>query len=88
MIGTTKQRELPGITPFRVHEYYIDTCVAEWERICLNVFKEVESILRSNVTHLCENIFGRFTTGLYDDVKYKFQFLTFANQSVSRSMNF
>jgi hypothetical protein len=80
MIGTTKQRELPGITPFRVHEHYINIFVEKWERLCLNVFKTVESILKDNVSYLCEKVFGRFSSsGLLYDVKYNFKFPTMTN---------
>jgi len=71
MISTAKQRELPGITPFQVHEHYISQFVQEWESRCLNVFRQVEIILKDRVAGLCDQIFGRFvTSGLHYDVRY------------------
>jgi hypothetical protein len=46
------KRELPGITPFRFHEYFISLFVRKWEYIWLDGFCEVEKILRSVVEEL------------------------------------
>jgi len=71
MIRTAKQRELPGITPFQVHEHYISQFVQKWESLCLNVFRQVEIILKDQVASICDKIFGRFvTSGLHYDVRY------------------
>ena len=59
-------RELYGIIPFRVHEYYIDCFVKKWNAICLGNFVEIEQILRAAVTALCKAHFDRFqNSGLY-----------------------
>lgn len=71
MIGKTKQRELAGITPFQVHEYYINQFIQKWESLCLNIFQQVEVIFKDQVACFCEDIFGRFiSSGLHYDVKY------------------
>jgi len=59
-------RELYGIIPFRVHEYYIDRFVKKWDTICLGNFVEIERILRAAVSALCEEHFHRFqSSGMY-----------------------
>jgi len=71
MIDKTKQRELAGITPFQVHEYYIDHFVQKWESLCLSIFQQVEVIFKDKVACFCEDIFGRFiSSGLHCDVRY------------------
>ena len=71
MIITAKQRELPGITPFQVHEHYIRQFVQKWESLCLNVFQQIAIILNDQVAGFCDQIFGRFmTSGLHYDVGY------------------
>jgi len=65
------KRELSGIIPFRVHEFYITSFVRKWETICLDAFNEVESILKSVVESLCNQQFGRFqTSGLLLDARF------------------
>jgi hypothetical protein len=71
IIGKMSKRELPGITPFRVHEYFIGSFIKKWETICLEAFSEVENILKSVIESLCIQHFGRFqTSGLLLDVRY------------------
>ena len=71
MIRKMKKRELPSITPFRVHEHFINLFVRDWEKSCLDVFGNVETILEDTVKELSTHVFGRFRrSGLFSDVKY------------------
>jgi hypothetical protein len=69
VIEKMSKRELPGITPFRVHEHFINSFVRKWEAICLDAFYEVENVLKSLADKLCTKHFGRFkSSGLLYDV--------------------
>lgn len=71
MIRKMKKRELPGITPFRVHEYFIRFFVKDWEMLSMNLFRKVEAILENSVQKICIQIFERFrSSGLLSDVTY------------------
>ena len=71
MIKKMKKRELPGITPFRVHEHFIDFFVKDWEMLSMNLFRKVEAILESSVQKICTQVFERCRhTGLLSDVTY------------------
>jgi hypothetical protein len=45
-------RELSGITPFRVHEHFINAFVLKWGEISLDAFREVEKIFKSVIDDL------------------------------------
>lgn len=71
MVTTAKQRELPGITPFSVHEFYIRLFIQKWESLCLEMFRQVEIMFKEQVSSFCDDTFGRFmTSGLHYDVRY------------------
>lgn len=53
-------RELPGITPFRIHEHFINSFVLKWEEISLDAFHEVEKLFKSMLDALLTKSFGRF----------------------------
>src|SRR5215471_9325198 len=72
IIQKMSKRELPGITPFRVHEHFINSFVCKWEEICLYAFSQVEEILKNAVVEvLCTKHFWRFrSSGLLVAVTY------------------
>ena len=71
IVKKMSKRELPGITPFRVHEHFINSFVRKWEHICLDAFYEVEKILKIVVEAMYTKYFGRFqSSGLLYDVRY------------------
>jgi hypothetical protein len=57
-------RELSGITPFRVHEHFINSFVIKWEEISLDAFRDVELIFNSVVDELLKRRFGRFKSSM------------------------
>ena len=57
-------RELSGITPFRVHEHFINSFVLKWGEISLDAFREVEKIFKSVIDELLMQRFGRFKSSL------------------------
>ena len=62
--------DLPGVVPRKVHERFIDKYVSSWLNICLELFGEVELLLRDLVHDLCCKYFLRFrTSGLLNDAK-------------------
>ena len=71
MIEEMTTRELYGIIPFRVHEYFISCYLRKWDALCLDSFDKVETILKNVVETLCKRHFGRFqSSGLYMEVWY------------------
>jgi hypothetical protein len=71
IIKTMSTRELPGITPFRIHEHFINKSVKDWKDICLDAFSQVENILKSVAEGLCKKHFERFRSfGLLNNAKY------------------
>jgi hypothetical protein len=63
-------RQLYGITPFEVHEHFINQFVREWESICLARFRDVERILKRYLINLITKHFARFHgSGLLDKVR-------------------
>lgn len=57
-------RELSGITPFRVHEHFINSFVIKWEEISLDAFREVQKIFKDVIGELLKQRFGRFKSSL------------------------
>lgn len=63
-------RQLYGITPFEVHEHFINQFVRKWETICLACFRDVERILRQFLISVVQKHFGRFhSSGLLTKVQ-------------------
>jgi len=60
VIAEKSIRELPGIIPFTVHEYFIDAFASQWKYICLDSFTDVEELLKVLIEQLCKEYFGRF----------------------------
>jgi len=66
-----KCRELPGIVPYPVHEYYIKEYISQWQEYSVNCFKQAHLILRGRVSSLINKHFKRFTSsGLHSAVWY------------------
>jgi hypothetical protein len=59
-IGEKSSRELPGIIPFSVHEYFIRKYLLRWKDLCLSSFDAVHAILKKHVERLTEKHFGQF----------------------------
>lgn len=60
-ISETRTRELEGITPYSVHEYFIEKFMSDWKDICLVYFKRIQTILKSKVEDMCKGHFDRFS---------------------------
>jgi hypothetical protein len=66
LIKEKSVRELPGIVPFTVDEFFMTQSVAKWDNICLDAFGKVEARVIKVVKESCTEFFRRFKSSGFE----------------------